>query len=40
MHKMKVIEEIKLQKEKQEEQESLMKQALEKKRAHQNKFLT
>ena len=40
MHKMKVIDEIKQQKQQQDEQEQLMKQAMDQKRANYNKFLT
>ena len=38
-HKMKVIEEIKLQKFKQEEQERMVREAIAKRKAEQNKYL-
>lgn len=39
LHKMKVIEEIKLQKQRQQEQDELMKDIMKKKEAENSKFL-
>lgn len=38
MHKMKVIEEIKRQQRKQKEQQEMLREAIKKKEAEQNKF--